>query len=115
MLVVLGAAWTGVAALRKSTKASGSKVMFVGCTLATVGLLLAIVFGVISMSGSLGSSGFFMVAQILNLLIPLGFVVFIVGFALHGLQVRGIVERMAELEAIVNAQQEHLSRLETQA
>ena len=112
ILLFLVPAWVGTIALRKSSNRSGVKVMFVGCILASSGVLAAVLLSIASRAQADLFGPVHMAASISYMAIPLGVLVFMIGFALHGMQVRRLVDRVTELETILTAQQEQLSRTE---
>lgn len=114
-LLVLVSMWIGVMVLRKSSKQSGPRLMFGGCIALSVGLLGMVLVWVLAMNEAELATGFYLGAQLLNFLIPLGLIVFMVGFTLHALQVSRAYERIGELETIISAQQEQLAQYESRA
>lgn len=113
LLVLLVLAWIGALALRKAVPQSGAKLVFIGCVVTTLGTVFLIALGVVAMANRSGSG----ISSILGLggymAIGLGLLVFMVGFALHGLQIGRVVERISELETVTAAQQEEIARLQT--
>jgi len=114
LLLILVPAWIGSLALRKARPHSGAKVLFIGCVVTTFGVVAVVLLGL--MVQWVGPMGVPLNVAILisSVAIPLGILVFMIGFALHGLQSGRVVDRITELETIVSAQQEQISRLEGQ-
>lgn len=114
LLVSLVPAWVGAIALRKACPSSGAKVLFIGCVLSTVGLAAVLLFAVFALGVGMDGPALQIAAVVASMAIPVGMLVFMVGFALHGLQSARVVDRITELETIAAAQQEQISRLEAQ-
>ncbi|MBK1828952.1 hypothetical protein [Haloferula rosea] len=114
LLAFLVPAWVGAVALRKARPSSGAKVLFIGCVVSTVGIVLTLLLVVAGFAMGMNGPGLQIAALVSYLTIPVGMLVFMVGFALHGLQSARVVDRITELETIAAAQQEQISRLEAQ-
>ena len=107
----------GLAGLAKVGKGGAWWTMAAGVVLTGLGILMNVV-GMIRMTSGMGSSGygfgnglaFFLMAGAGSA--TLGSLLFAIGFAVHGLGMRRVVERAGELEAVVAAQQERLAELE---
>lgn len=98
-LIVQIAQWIGVLALRDQ-RSRVWWLMMIGVVLATVGTALLISYffisGVVLMTG-------ISFRAMSGLISTLGHVLFVVGFALHGLANRGAIERSQQLEAVAAA------------
>jgi hypothetical protein len=114
-LMVLVSMWIGVLALRKSGKHAGPRLMFFGCIALSLGLLVTVAAWVLPLSGPELATGFVLGLRLLVVLVPLGILLFMIGFTLHGLQVGRVYERIADLETIIEAQQEQLTQYEARA
>ncbi|MGB1130709.1 MAG: hypothetical protein ACPG4K_11715 [Haloferula sp.] len=112
-LLFLVPAWVGAVALRKSTSQSGPKVILIGCIVASLGVILSLA-SLFAVAGVAGPEQILQVVSIISFVsVPLGILVFMIGFALHGLQIGRVVARTAELETIAAAQQEEIARLQS--
>ncbi len=112
-LPVLIAYWIGVVALRKSGSRPAWWCMLIGVSFSTLGMISSVGFGVwmsFNMAGTTGFSDYFIWFTVLSGLSGLGSLLFAIGFVLHALKLRRRGDRARELEAIVEAQNEQLSR-----
>jgi hypothetical protein len=113
-LGVMSGLWAGLTGLWKSRRGPARSLMAIGIILSTIGpiCLFAIIW--IARSPNSGSSSFAAI-QIFNviggLLIPIGLILFSVGFALHGFAVARLANRAAELELLTTAMSEEINRL----
>lgn len=117
MLVAL---WIGVIGLAKAGRGGAWWTMLAGVSLLSLGLVVMIggsilVFQTISVStGSRGPGPSFEWAQMVmiggTISLGLGFLLYAIGFALHGFQARRVQERIVELEMVIEAQNEQLAR-----
>lgn len=113
LLAFLILAWVGSLPLRKAVPQSGAKLLFIGCVTMTVGAFLALALGLVATMNNSGYGVPAMLGLVGYLAILLGLLVFMIGFALHGLQIGRVVERITELETVAAAQQEEIERLQT--
>jgi len=116
-LPILAAFWVGVVALGRSGQGGPWWSMLAGLVLATLGFVgnaLWMVAGVTRLLGreglEPGAEGWMMVMFGLSGVTNLGWLLFAVGFVLHALGIRRTRQRVAELEGIIAAQQEQISR-----
>lgn len=120
---VLIALWVGLVGLAKAGRGAAWWTMVSGMGLLSLGLVAGIAGVFLVMQaiegmmgpgpGSAGSSpaevaGYVTLAAALA--IGTGMLLFGIGFALHGFQARRVRERIAELEMVVAAQNDQLSR-----
>ena len=111
-LPVLIAQWVGVIALGKAGRTGAWWSMLVGVTTSTLGTFGS-VFATYLMAyfmGSGGSNQYMIGLWIVSGLSGLGSLLFMIGFALHGLKSKSLVERILELETVLTAQGEQLAR-----
>lgn len=119
-LPVLIAQWVGVVALRRSGRDGAWWCMLLGTMLSSLGVLASAVFTILLVSRVSGMGGgggsametMMMVGVALGGVSSLGSVLFMIGFAIHGLKSGRQAERIAELELVLSAQQEELARAE---
>lgn len=124
-LPVFVALWFGVIGLAKAGRSGAWWSMLSGLVLMTLGIVGGIAGAVISyqtvrvVSGPGGSSApppAFEVLQILvvgaAIAVGLGLLLFAIGFAVHGLKVRRLRERIDELDMVISAQNEQLARID---
>lgn len=113
-LPVLIAQWIGVIALAKSGRSGAWWCMAVGTSLTTVGSVLSLVFLALMMRGISGSGGGIQQLAIYGGVVGgvsgLGSLVFVIGFAMHGVRSKKIEGRVEELESLITAQGEQLNR-----
>lgn len=119
---VLVALWIGVIGLGKAERRGAWWAMLGGLSLVCLGLVLSILGGFLMMqqvSARMGSggalappgieSGTFVMMGGAGAM-GVGALLYSIGFALHGFQARRIRERITELEMVIEAQNEQLSR-----
>lgn len=117
-LPILVAQWIGVVAVGKAGRSGGWWCMLAGAIIETLAALATPVvwMGIVprmmspatSTSGGLPPVAYLSLG--LGLLSAAGSLLFMVGFALHALGFRRVRERVSELELVVEAQNEQLSR-----
>jgi len=109
-LPILIAQWLGVIGLAKSGRNGAWWCMAVGTGLTTIGSILT---PIVYFSLMRNSGGFEKMAIYLSIaggFSGLGSLVFVVGFAIFGMKSRRVHERVEELESVLAAQSEQLSR-----
>jgi len=112
-LPVLIAQWIGVIGLAKGGRTPAWWCMMVGTVLSTLGSILSLIIMGLLVGNALRSGGmesmlyFFMAIGGVS---GLGSLLFAVGFAIHGLTARKLRARVEELESVLTAQGEQLSR-----
>lgn len=124
-LPVFIALWVGVIGLAKAGRGGAWWSMMCGLVLLTVGIVAGIAGAVIGyqtvrvVSGPGGSGGPPPAFQIFQVVMVgaaisagLGVLLFSIGFALHGFRTRRMRERITELEMVISAQNEQLTRFE---
>lgn len=117
---VFVALWVGVIGLAKAGRGGAWWAMLSGLVLFTLGLVVVVVGSVLlsrvitGMSGGPPSTSSFEWMQVVVIAsvvsIGFGFLLFSIGFAMHGFRARRLRERIDELEMVVEAQNEQLSR-----
>lgn len=123
-LALLVGLWVGVVGLAKAGRSGAWWTMLCGLSLVCLGIAGSVVGGIIIASrsaairGSSAGSGspafeFMLIAVVVACSIMLGFLLFSIGFAVHGFQARRGRERIEELEMIIAAQNEQLARGES--
>ena len=106
---ILIAQWLGVLGLAKNGRNPAWWWMAVGTGLTTLGTILTPVLLWVAFSlDSFGESMLLLTGT--GAMTGLGSLVFVVGFAMHGMKSRKVMERVVELESVLAAQQEQLSR-----
>ena len=125
-LALMSGFWAGIAGLWKAKRGPAWWLMAIGITLGTIGPVLYsagswMVFQSLSSSLSSGgatpptpSFGFTALPAILmagGLLIPVGLILFSVGFAIHGFAAARTANRAEELEQMAAAMSEEITRL----
>lgn len=114
-LPVLVAQWIGVVAIGKARRGGAWWCMLIGVIVLSFGavagpILNAFVLPRIYSASSWGSSGMMMIMMSTSLVSGFGSLLFMVGFVMHALGFRRTCERVAELEMVIEAQNEQLSR-----
>lgn len=117
-LAMVAGLWVGVLGHRKAGRDGAWWTMLAGSILITIGIVVPALAGwliVESRRGggtySLGPPFFGVLAVLSYTLLPLGLILFSVGFALNGLKAGRIFARMKELEQVSDAMGEEISRL----
>ena len=119
-LPVLVAYWVGVISLGKSGRNVAWWCMMIGMALSTLGMLgslvsMGIMFSGFRTGGGVGSTDSRMVLMmVISGIGGIGSLLFAIGFAMYGLKSRRASERTEELERVLEAQQEQISRQEGQ-
>jgi hypothetical protein len=114
--------WAGIVGLWKAKRGAAWWLMAIGITLGTIGPILWSVGSWIafqSISSSMASTGTissrpFALSGILMagvLLIPVGLLLFSIGFAIHGFAAARMANRAEELEQLTAAMSEEINRL----
>ena len=114
--------WAGIVGLWKARRGAAWWLMAIGITLGTIGPVLYSVGSWImiqSISSSMSTTGSFSprpsafsgVLMAGALLIPVGLILFSVGFAIHGFAVARAANRTEELEQLTAAMSEEINRL----
>ena len=116
--------WVGITGLWKARRGAAWWLMAIGVVLGTIGPIFYSVgtfmmfksLGAVSASGSTGASPFSgfafpVILMIGGLLIPVGLILFSVGFAIHGMTAARTASRAAELEELAVAMSEEINRL----
>lgn len=119
-LPVLVALWVGVAGLAKAGRGGAWWAMVSGMSLVSLGLVISVVGGILlvrSFAVARSGGGSPQMVEWMQyvaiggaLAVGLGMLLFGVGFALHGFQARRMKQRIEELEMVVAAQNDQLSR-----
>ncbi|GAA5481565.1 hypothetical protein [Haloferula sargassicola] len=116
-LPVLIAYWVGVVAWAKAGRTPGWWCMLIGVMLSTLGMVLAVVsmflvFPIMA-PGPSAPSSFSHLAVWMTVtggFSGLGSLLFAIGFAIHAFRARRVGDRVTDLETIIAAQNEQLSR-----
>lgn len=111
-LPVLVAQWVGVIALGKVSRNVAWWCMLAGAIAATLGSFGS-VFATYLVSYFMGSGGtnYYMTGVwVVSGISGLGSLLFMIGFAIHGLKSKSLVDRILELETVLTAQGEQLAR-----
>lgn len=122
LLAMVAGLWVGVLGHRKVGRDGAWWTMLAGLILITIGILVPALAGWLffeSMSNSRAVGGspslgvpFLGVLTVLSYtFLPLGLILFSIGFALNGLRAGRIFARMKELEQVSDAMGEEISRL----
>ena len=119
---VFVALWLGVIGLAKAGRGGAWWSMLSGLVLLTLGLVVGVVGSIFlfrmvgATPGGAGPGPTLQYVQIISIAsavaLGLGLLLFCIGFAMHGFRARRFRERIEELEMVVEAQQEQLSRSE---
>jgi len=113
-LGVMSGLWAGLIGLRKSRRGTARSLMGIGIIFCTIGPIFLFAITWISLVTGSGSSDFATTPffnMIGGLLIPIGLILFSLGFALHGFAVARLASRAAELEQLTVAMSEEINRL----
>jgi len=121
-LAMVAGLWVGVLGHRKAGRDGAWWTMLVGSILITIGIVVPALAGWLffeSMSNSRAAGGspglggplFGVLAVLSYTFLPLGLILFSIGFALNGLKAGRIFARMKELEQVSDAMGEEISRL----
>ncbi len=121
-LAIMAGLWVGLLGHRKAGRDGAWWTMLAGLVLVSIGILVPAITGwlfVESMSNSMAGGGaprfdttFFKILTMLSYtFLPLGLVLFSIGFALNGLKAGRIFARMQELEQVSDAMGEEISRM----
>lgn len=121
-LAMVAGLWVGVLGHRKAGRDGAWWTMLAGSILITIGIVVPalagwMVFETMSSSRaggsppSLGTPFLGVLAVLSYTLLPLGLILFSIGFALNGLKAGRIFARMKELEQVSDAMGEEISRL----
>ncbi|RYD49605.1 MAG: hypothetical protein EOP83_24945 [Verrucomicrobiaceae bacterium] len=113
-LGVLSGFWAGLIGLWKFRRGPARSLMAIGVILGTIGPICLFAMPWIFMDSRSGSSGYPAIQifrMIGGLLVPVGLVLFSVGFALHGFAVARLASRAEELEQLTVAMPEEINRL----
>jgi hypothetical protein len=102
---ILVAQWIGVVAIGKARRSGQWWCMLVGTILLSLGLVAG---PLISIVGAGSQIVYLIMGQ--GLVSSFGSLLFLVGFALHAMGFRRVCERVAELEMVIEAQNEQLGR-----
>lgn len=107
---ILIAQWFGVVGLAKNGRNGAWWCMAVGTGLTTIGSILTpiVYFALMRNSGGFEKIGIYL--AIAGGVSGLGSLIFVVGFAIHGMKSRRMYARVEELESVLAAQGEQLSR-----
>ena len=122
LLALVAGLWVGVLGHRKAGRDGAWWTMLVALILISIGVLVPALTGwlfVESMSNSrigggppsLGAPFLGVLAVLSYTFLPLGLILFSIGFALNGLKAGRIFARMKELEQVSDAMGEEISRL----
>jgi len=114
--------WAGIVGLWKAKRGAAWWLMAIGITLGTIGPILYSVGSFIliqSLSSSMSTTGvvsprpsaFSGILMAGGLLIPVGLILFSIGFAIHGFAAARIANRTEELEQLTAAMSEEINRL----
>ncbi|MFC7337273.1 hypothetical protein ACFQY0_08810 [Haloferula chungangensis] len=112
-LPVLIAQWVGVVALAKGGRNPAWWCMAAGTALTTIGSVLSLLIMVMmitNLSEVGGMTSIISIYQIVAGFSGLGSLVFVIGFAMHGIRSKKILDRVEELESLIAAQGEQLNR-----
>ena len=112
-LLISIAQWVGVIGLSKSGRNGAWWCMAIGTGLTTIGSLLSALATVLLFRdlGRLGGvEGYGAVMSIVAGGSGLGTLLFVIGFAMHGLRTKSVLQRVGELEGVIAAQGEQLDR-----
>jgi hypothetical protein len=114
-LPVLIGQWVGVIALAKAGRNGAWWCMLTGTVLTTLGSIASILslwfmIGGRGGSGSGGMDTVMVIMMVVSGAAGLGSLLFAIGFAMHGMRAKSMVQRIEELESVLAAQGEQLSR-----
>jgi hypothetical protein len=107
-LLIFVAQWTGILALRRSSRGFPWILMIAGVSIGSLMVFWPFIADLLSFEMHLSWS------YLPGLISTLGSMLFAVGFAIHGLRSARATERQAELELLVAAMAEDLQRLQGQ-
>ena len=106
--------WIGVVALGRIARPGHWWCMLAGGVLVSFSMIVQPLLVILMMQGSAGGgsmAGFMRWNLMASGLSGLGYLLFGVGFALHGLMAKRSKDRFEELEMVMSAQQEELERV----
>jgi len=123
-LALMSGFWAGIAGMWKARRGAAWWLMALGVVFGTIGPILYmtgtwLLIRSIGSGGSMSGSGTFTVGSTVlpgvlmagGLLIPLGLLLFSIGFAIHGFATARTANRAAELEQLPAAMSEEITRL----
>ncbi len=111
---ILIAQWIGVIVLGKSERKAAWWMMLAGVSMITLGSISSTLFYVFSYLMSPGayasSMKWMLIYSVTTMLSAFGSLFFMAGFVMYAFKARRVHERVAELEMIITAQNEQLTR-----
>jgi hypothetical protein len=111
LIAVIAGLWVGVLGLRQSGRNGVWWTMMLAISGITLGALGIVGFPVLS-STPLGASGeSIAILGICSAIITFGMLLFVIGFAIHGLKAARVNERVRELEQLTEAMGEEINRM----
>ncbi|QJE95739.1 hypothetical protein [Luteolibacter luteus] len=113
MIAMIAGLWVGVLGLRQAGRNGAWWTMMLavcGITLGTLGFA-GLTFALsTSLAGGSGGAGM-AIFGIFSMLVPFSVLLFIIGFAIHGLKTARVNQRIRELEQLTEAMSEEINRL----
>jgi hypothetical protein len=101
--------WIGVITIGKRRRGLPWWLMLAGVSLSSLGGLFSI-FATVAITSQYGGPSGLWMAFLPGVASGLGSLLFILGFMFHAFSFRRLVDRVAELEQVIEAQNEQLSR-----
>lgn len=112
LIAVLAGLWVGVLGLRQGGRNGAWWTMMIAISGITLGALgLACMGSIMLGSGPSSGPSPMVLVGIASLLIPFSSLLFVIGFAIHGLKTARVRERMQELEQLTEAMSQEINRL----